>query len=226
MQKYLKTVLIRIFFGLCFLNPFASADDLNDDRSVLDRPEFDPNTPSYQLTHSTYSIGVRFGLHGFPNSADLGDLYQGYGEWVMPFQSAGVFSVGAHLGVFALRELGTALPYPNYQNMLSGFQLRYQLKIWPNQIIVPTAQLEADYYHFVLPSGTSPSSLNGTNFGASYGVFLNLGWFDPITAKDAFQSLRLTKTYLTVEVKPTTLKTDLFKLNGSLILFGMRTEFY
>ena len=228
MQNYLKTVLIGIFLGLNFISASASAndmkdEDLNDTRSILDKEEYDSTNPTYIHATSHVAIGLRFALHGVPGDSAIGDLYQFYAEWVLPFQRMGIFSVGGNLGVFALHEPDTALPYPNYLNALLGGQARYQLKFTPNQLIVPTAEIELDYYRFLKPDGQS--YLSGINVSPSFGVFINMGWIDSVTAKDAYENIGLSKAYLTLEVKPMKLSTDYFSLSGAAYLFGIRTEF-
>ena len=223
MKKHLKSILLALSFGLNFV-AFSgwAATDPNDDRSILDQPGYNSDTPVYTLAPSRYAAGIKIAIHGFPYSSALGDIYELYGDWILPYQKAGVISFGGDLGIFAMRELLTAFPYPNYLNSIIGGHARYQLRLTPYQLIVPTVSLEYMYYRLMKPDN---SYLTGTNVGASFGVFINLGWLDRATARDAYQSLGMTKSYFTAEIKNATFSNTSFILNGSFWLFGLRTEF-
>ncbi len=225
MGKNLKTLLFGIFLGLNLVASSAHADqpDPNDERSVLDKETFNEEVHPYERSISRAAAGFRASIHDVPSSGALGDLYQIYGEWVMPFQTLGLFSLGGSLGIYALHEPQTTFPYPDYQNFFPGLYLRYQLAFKKYQPVIPTAAIEVNYYRFGLPNNNE--SATGTVVSPSFGVFINMGWLDPLTAKDAYESINLSRAYLTLEVKPATFNTEFFKFSGTFWTFGVRLEF-
>ena len=105
-----------------------------------------------------------------------------------------------------------------------GGILRYQLKVFKNQIIVPTAALSFDHYR--IPNGSSLIQMpNGNLMGFSYGAMLNLSWIDQVTARDAYRTLGMTKAYLTAEIYNTEFQNPVFSLIPEFYVFGVRLEF-
>ena len=218
-------------FGIAFFSSFTAlcpkvhAQDLNDDRTILDREEYDGEHPWHQLAPSRWSMSLRGAFAKFPSSSAIGGSDQFLIEWVLPFQKTGLFSVGGHLGTLPLTAPDSIVIQRSfYPNTTAGFQLRYQLKIAPSQWFVPTLSAEWDYIR-IKALQTGYDQLTNSVIGFSAGFFLDLGLIDPSTASSAYQSLGLTKTYLTAEIHPLSITTPIFNLSGSLWYFGIRTEF-
>lgn len=200
----------------------ALAEEVDPDY-IIDRPDYITGEPWYQTAKSAWSIGVRTGLDDFPSSSAQGDLFQITGDWVIPWQTLGIFSVGPQLAILNLRApvVGTV---SDPLNVMLGATIRYQLKFIKNQPIVPTVALSWDYYRLKSAFPVAPHATgNGISF--SGGVLLNLGWIDRETAKEAFQSLGMTRAYLSAEVQSTAFKNTVFSRDALFFLFGIRFEF-
>jgi hypothetical protein len=228
-SSFVFATILGIAFFVSVGSVYTRADIDKDDQSILDRPEYDEEHPWYQVAPSRWSVGLRVAIDSFPFQSGIGNNYQVYGEWVLPFQKAGLFSVGGHISTVPLnigsRGLSTAsVPYPNFLSMLGGLQARYQLRLMKNQFLVPTAALEWDYFRIVVSKDRNEDSI-GSVFGASFGVMVNLGWIDRGTAREAYATLGMTRTYLTLEVRPFTVNTSTLKLTGNFFFSGLRFEF-
>ena len=64
---------------------------------------------------------------------------------------------------------------------------------------------------------------SGTSFSA--GLLLSLGWIDRETAKEAFQTLGMTRAYLSAELQSTSFNNTVFNREALFYLFGIRFEF-
>ena len=231
MRNLLHFIFLLLSFETATLGFFSysarAADkvDLNDPRSSVEREEYSEEQQHYQMAPSRWSVGFRMAQDSFPTKAALGQLFQFYGEWMLPFQKVGLFSVGAHLSSFPIRARNTQLPYAIYENMLNGLQFRYQYKFSANPLLVPIAGLSLDYFRIRRNQLSPDVQLSGITFGLGAGIMLNLGFLDSSTAREAYQSINLTKAYLTAEIQTVSASTDLINISGNLYLFGLRTEF-
>jgi len=191
--------------------------------SILDDPQYDPTIPWYQSVKSQWGIQLRMAQNRFPIQEGNGNLYQLGIEWMVPFQKIGIFSIGVNGGFLKLVAPTTSLSN-NLFNPIVGGQVRYQLKFFSNQPIVPTGAVTYDYYQL---KNSSPVATNasGSQLGLSYGLMLNLSWIDQVTARGAYQSLGLTKFYLTGEIFQSEFTNAVFYLNSKFYLFGIRAEF-
>jgi len=202
----------------------ALAEDGNPAGSILDDPNYDPNLPWYQSLKSNWGIQIRTGINGFPSADGNGNLYLFSYEWMIPFQKAGIFSLGANLGLLPLQAPTTSIVSSNLLNPFVGAQLRYQLKVFKNQPLVPTGALTYDYYR-IKNNNPVLNFVSGFQIGYSFGLMLNLTWIDQMTARDAHRSIGLTKAYLTAEIFQSEFQNAAFYLNSRFYLFGLRTEF-
>ena len=191
--------------------------------SILDDPQYDPSIPWYQSVKSQWAFQLRMAQNRFPISEGNGNLYQLGVEWMIPFQKIGIFSMGANGGILQLVAPTTSLSTNSFNPFVGG-QLRYQLKFFNNQPIVPTGAVTYDYYQL---KNLSPVATNasGSQVGFSYGVMLNLSWIDQVTSRGAYQSIGLTKFYLTGEIFQSEFSNAVFFLNSKFYLFGIRAEF-
>ncbi len=210
---------------LLALVPFsdrALAEEVDPDY-IIDRADYITGEPWYQTAKSAWSIGIRAGLDDFPSSSAQGDLFQLSTDWIIPWQSIGVFSVGPQFAVLNLRSpvVGTV---SDPLNLMLGATLRYQLKIMKNQPLVPTVALSWDYYRLKSAFPVAPYA-TGSGISFSAGLLLSLGWIDRETAKEAFQTLGMTRAYLSAELQSTSFNNTVFNREALFYLFGIRFEF-
>ena len=212
-----------MFVGLTLSAPLVRAEAVDPDY-IVDREDYSPDHPWYQTAKSTWSMGVRVGLNGFPSSAANGNLYQFNFDWVIPFQKIGVFSIGSDLGILQLRTANSAVDTSQISNGVAGAHLRYQLKLFPVQPLVPTASIGVDYYRLKsnLPAASYATE---AQVNTTFGLLFNLGWIDGHTAKEAFQSSGMTKTYILAELNMRKFANPVFSLDGKFYLLGVRVEF-
>ncbi len=222
MVKPLSALLAIIgFLGFFFAPEEARSEEEGPPQSILDDPDYDPSMPWYQSLRSGWALQFRTALRNFPTSGASGNLFQLSGEWVVPFQKAGIFSIGGTFG--GISDLQNGFTAQQVFPMVGGV-LRYQLKLFKNQPLVPTAALSYDYYR--IPNGGSLSQMpDGSQMGFSYGVMLNLSWIDQVTARDAYRTLGMTKAYLTAEIFETEFQNSVFSLIPNFYVFGLRLEF-
>ena len=211
---------LLLFFAFCALiHPcFARADAENG--------TFEDAQSKYQVASSHWAVGFRVALNSVPFSSAVGDSYQFFGEWVIPYQQMGIFSLGGHLGAFPINTqntTGSYIPYPNFESAMGGFQFRYQLKFFKQQLFIPTVSGEWDFYRFVI--GSDRAAAVGPTLGANIGFMINLGWLDRRTAMEDYQAASLTRTYFTFEVHPLQIANYNLNLSGNLFYFGVRFEF-
>jgi hypothetical protein len=227
--------------GIILLSSFglnSARADAPSDISPLDKPDYNPDHDQYERSPSRYAFGLRLALDSFPILTASGNSYQFFGDWVLPFKAAGLLSVGAHLGFLPIvaRNSGvTGIPYPNYGSAMGGLQFRYQMLWTQNQLLVPTAAVEADYYRIVTNSVTTTDSngkdttaittTSGMALGVDLGLMINLGKIDGATARDAYQTISLTRAYLTLEWHPLKISNDVVDLSGNFFYTGLRMEF-
>lgn len=218
----LRVLLIPMLLALVPFSGLALAEEVDPDY-IIDRPDYITGEPWYQIAKSTWSIGLRAGLDDFPSSVAQGDLFQLSGDWIIPWQTLGLFSVGPQIAVLNLRSpvVGTV---SDPLNLMLGATIRYQLKIMKNQPLVPTIAVSWDYYRLKSAFPVAPYATGG-GVSFSAGALLNLGWIDRETAKEAFQSLGMTRAYLSAEVQSTAFKNTVFSNEALFYLFGIRFEF-
>jgi len=208
----------------------ARADsDPNPDLSPLDRPDYDPDHAFYQIAPSRWAMGLRAAINAFPFNSAVGNSYQLFGEWVLPFQNMGLFSLGGHFGSFPIntsgQNLATYIPV-NYSSMMGGLQFRYQFRYSKFQLFVPTVAIEPDYYAIRLGSnGPNTTTTTGIIFSFDAGFMINMGWIDRDTARDAYQTIALTRSYLTFEIHPLSISDSNISVSGTFFYSGLRLEF-
>lgn len=190
---------------------------------LVDRKDFEPGSPYYLNIRSRWAVGFRFALTKIPVPGALGNTFQLFGEYMIPFWSFGYISGGVHLGSLPLQLVSADLPYPNYGNSIMGAQVRYQLKFSKAPLIVPIVGFEWEFYK-IKESSTNDNILSGFDFGLSAGVMINMGFIDRITERDAHNSIGLTRAYATFELRAANLNNTLFALAGNYWLWGIRLE--
>ncbi|MBU6153584.1 MAG: hypothetical protein KGP28_04715 [Bdellovibrionales bacterium] len=218
---------ILILLGMTLFSTLLSVPDVvwaeedSPPQSILDDPDYDPSIPWYQSLKSGWGLHLRTAIRNFPSPGASGNLFQLSGEWILPFQKAGLFSIGGTLG--GVMDLQSGFGIYSLFPMVGGV-LRYQLKVFKNQPLVPTFAVSYDYYR--IPNGADLiQTPDGNQAGFSYGIMLNLSWLDQVTARDAYRSLGMTKAYLTAEIFNTEFQNAVFSLIPEFYVFGLRLEF-
>ena len=184
----------------------------------------DESVPAYLKASPRWAFGLRLAFSDFPIKGGLGDSFQLFTDYMLPSIKVGTLSFGIHLGSFPIYAPDTGLPYPVYENYSVGAQGRFQLKFMQRQLIIPTAAVEWDYFS-LKEYDTGAGQLTGSSVGVSLGAMLSMGYFDPGTARQSFEGLGMTDTYLTAEMRTANISTTLFDLSGSFWYFGIRLEF-
>ena len=221
------------FFSVIELSLVAQADEteVNPNRTVelnkdsdflIDHPDYDQENPHYRRLPSRMAFGFRCAIYGIPYHDALGSTYQLFGEYVLPWQTLGSFSLGMHVGSFPLYAPQAGIPNRQFENAIAGAIFRYQFRYAYQQLIVPTGALEWEYYRI---QKSAAGSISGSDFGLSAGLMLNLGFIDRETEFNAYESIGLVRSYFTSEVRTANLKNDVFVLNGLYWLWGIRLEF-
>jgi hypothetical protein len=213
----LETILgvKKTFLVFALLSNFASfshAVDIKGD--ILDQEDYDPDTPYYQIMPPSWAFGFRASIQDFPVKSSTGNIYEFLAEWLIPFQKAGIVSIGAHLGVAPF----SGSDYGNYKY---GGLVRYQLNFLKNQIIVPTAALVYDGFSVKDSTG---KAIGFSNVGPLFGALLNLGFFDSSTARDGFESIGLLRSYLSIELRPLSISNSALVTSDPFWYLGVRLE--
>jgi hypothetical protein len=108
-----------------------------------------------------------------------------------------------------------------------GFQVKYQLRLYPGQPIVPVVGYFADLF---LYSFSGPNSTGGTLSGRSWiqgpmaGVWLLINWMEPAASRDLYINSGFSRSYLTFEARQMSSGGPSFAVTGSTYLFGLRVE--
>ena len=219
----LKNFLFLLAFLIAIPLSFTPSAHAQSDESILDDPHYDPSHPYYQSLRPTWAFGLRAAFSKFPVKGALGNTYQIYGEYLIPYQDFGILSFGPHVGSFPIYVPDAGIPTDQFQNAVAGAALRYQLKFMTNQWVVPMAALEWEYYRIKESLGND-NVFTGSNFGLSAGILINLGILDEVTSRDAYQSIGLLRTYFSAELRSVNINNSLFSLTGNYWLFGLRME--
>lgn len=180
---------------------------------IVDRPDYDPNTPYYQILPPGWAFGTRV---SFKSATFPAGIFELFAEKLLHYQKLGVFSVGVHL---ATAPLG----WSRYENLKYGALIRYQLHFMKNQIIVPT--LAFVYDSFRLKDNNNAFQTSSSS-GIMFGGMLNLGFFDSETARQGHESMGLLRSYLTLELRPSVsiFPGQQIALSGNIIYAGIRLE--
>ena len=217
---------LSLSVAFCIKPAQAETDEeLNNPHSPLDRGDEVGDHYPYLTAHSHWSVGFRVAASGFPTQSALGFVYQFTGEWILPFQKWGLFSVGGNFGSFPLNAANTELPYPMFRNVIGGLQFRYQLKYTDYQLVVPTAYVGMNYYRILRNSRAESEYVMAYGPGLGIGLMLNLGMLDSATARESYQSIGLSRAYLTAELQTISVAADVLTIDGTLYLLGIRLEF-
>jgi hypothetical protein len=192
---------------MAIFSSLAYAEDAVTD--IVDRSDYDPNTPYYQIMPPSWAFGLRA-----TNAPPL-RVFEIFGEKLLHYQKLGVFSLGASLGT-APTSLG------QYENLKYSLFLRYQLHFMKNQILVPTVAFAYEGFRLKDPGNNVQSA---SSVGVIFGAMLNLGFFDSETARHGHESMGLLRSYLTAEYRPQfSISNSALALTANLLYLGLRLE--
>lgn len=102
MNLNLAAMLVTLFV----LSPCAQGQEVSDPDSN------EINHKAYETVEPTKAFGARIALNAFPIKTAIGSTYQIYGEYILPFHTLGLVSIGAHGGLFPLVTLDNSLIPP------------------------------------------------------------------------------------------------------------------
>jgi hypothetical protein len=218
-----STYMVSVLLGCLLFGPLNVRAETEDPEEVMirDQENYDSSVPYAEHFPSHWAVALRVALHNFPMSRALGDIYQLQGEYLLPFQKAGVFGLGAHLGVLNF-HVSDRLPN-DPRNFGAGVHFRYLLRFMKNQLFVPTAALELTMLR--IRGVDDQGWLTTSNFGVSLGVMLSLGFFDQKEATEGYLSSGLKRSYLTLEMRPQKISDPTIEIDGTSYFMGLRLEF-
>ncbi|MFN7685618.1 MAG: hypothetical protein ACK5QT_09430 [Oligoflexia bacterium] len=199
----------------------ASADDATGQspqkRSGIDHsiPYYLQKRPTWAFQFSgswTQALGseARAGNSSLTSSrsGELAIEYQP--PWV---QALGVLSGGVHVRYHSASAAKRLLGY--------GGRLAYQAKWFTNQWVVPVAGYSLDQVYYELNSGAQGTLANP---GIFYGLRFFLSAADPGAAAELYNSLGVTRTYLSVELFDRQASNADLTLSGRTLAIGLRME--
>lgn len=178
--------------------------------------------PLYQLAKPSWSFGFRAALADIPFNTALGNTYQIFADKII-FSKSGAMLLGIHGGLIPFKVKGSVTPEASITNWIAGGHLRYQFAFSNNQIIVPVVGAEYEIFSLKKAVGMQ-ERLMPTAFGFLAGLMVSLSWIDNMTARDAYDSIGLVRSYLTLEVRTTSFTTETFDASGAYYMFGVRLE--
>jgi hypothetical protein len=143
-------------------------------------------------------------------------------DYQPPFlQFLGVIDLGIQGGIFN----NAALTETAFTWYYLGVQVRYQLKVFREQPIVPVAGFEYIWTHFNLNTGDVGS---GIASGPFFGAWLLMNFFDEGDAAQMYVNNGISRTYVVAELHEQTLTSTQdsnVSASGQSLFFGLRFEF-
>jgi hypothetical protein len=180
-----------------------------------------------QLTGSHSALGG-----GYVSASTQGNQVRGltvHGEWQPEWiQAIGVLGIGPSLGLYPIVDGGSIRPTGGSgidigSNWSVGGQVRYQLRLFHEQPLVPVAGYALDYlsYHLPYVGTTGRMLIKGPFFGAM--LFLN--FLEPSAAVDNYVTNGISRTYLVAELRIPTGGDGTVEVGDKSYFFGLRFEF-
>lgn len=214
-------VFVSIAVGLLPIPSAFAEPEAKEEAAATESEDYDTGMPYAENLPSEWALALRVALQNFPMARSLGDIYQFQAEYLLPFQKAGVFALGAHIGILNL-QVSDRLPV-DARNLGAGVHARYLLRFMKNQLFVPTAALELTMLR--IRGVDNQGWLTTTNAGVSLGVMMSLGFFDQKEATEGYLSSGLKRSYLTLEMKPQKISDPTIEIDGTSYFMGLRLEF-
>lgn len=223
--------------GLTTLTPFqAHAAKYSDEtRAEEIRKKGDPRIPGYQKTKPSWAFAITSSLRplGEQNFLPLtaeeskkGTTLRGLSaqfEWQPKFvQAIGVLGIGVSAGAYRFFDLATTKPaVPTWPLYSVGGQIRYQLRVFREQPIVPMFGYSAEFNRVLLRSMQGNFLTHGWVAGA--GLLLNI--FEPSAAANFYARSGISRSYLVAELRNMTSNDPVLSFSGRSLFFGLRMEF-
>lgn len=191
----------------------------------------DPRVPLYKLHRPT--VGVSLNLTHLPLGSESSfstlptETFRGgqfQVEWQPRFiQRLGVLGLGPSLGVYySVNNNGSGGFQAVFRNWSAGAQVRYQLRYFREQFLVPMAGYAFEYLTYSVvdgPKGHVP--IQGPFFG---GMFL-LNVVEPDAAAEFFADKGVSRSYLLAEARMLAGQDANISIEGLSYFFGVRVEF-
>lgn len=106
-----------------------------------------------------------------------------------------------------------------------GLSLKYQFRYMRNQIVVPFVGYESQVIRYRFSDATGLGSGQTKAAGPSFGLMVNLNWFEPPAAHTFYSEDGIRRTYLLAEVKRLTTEEEALSALANALYFGLRMEF-
>jgi hypothetical protein len=137
-------------------------------------------------------------------------------------QKFGVFGFGPSFNL----SPPPVFPGEKKYNLVYGFsvgaQVRYQLKFWDTQPVVPMVAYSGEYYRYKIRTGGANGFIAR---GPILGVWIHLNALDDAAARTAFFESGIVRSYLVVELRRLTGGDGMVSLNSSAYYSGIRLEY-
>jgi hypothetical protein len=137
------------------------------------------------------------------------------------FQGLGVFSLGLTGGLNYMSDSSSVLSRA-WSIWQMGGEVRYQLRYFREQPLVPFLGYEAGLLSYRLQSGASGRPVVQ---GPVYGLMILLNFFEPDAAAEFYIRQGVSRTYLVAEAKSLTGSDSSISISGRTYFFGLRFEF-
>jgi hypothetical protein len=211
----------------------SDAPSWNGDGTSAKR--WDRSIPMYDRENPNWGIDIHGSLQALgatgitTANAATGEIDHdirnfGFGVEYEPefLQSLGVVSIGPSANLYVASPSGS-LTSGSFSILSGGMSLKYQLKFWRGQPLVPFFGYEIQMikYRFAVEEiGSGITTAQGPVFGA----MLLLNWMEPSAAHSLWADTGIKRTYLVGEMKMLTAGEPLLSVDGQALYFGLRME--
>jgi hypothetical protein len=211
-----------------FSSPAPESPPREEQASVA-RPGRDPRTPAFHYIRPAWSFELEGSLKAFgktpgiPNlgTSDVRGLSMQF-DWQPTFiQSYGILGLGPRITWYPVMPTGAAV-YSLGGIFSAGGQVRYQLRFFREQPLVPVAGYAVEYVHYSLANGQSGGV---TASGVFLGGQLLLNVFDPRGASEFFVNTGVLRSYIVAEYRTLTGSDANINLSGQSWFLGLRFEY-
>lgn len=212
---------------LAFLITFSALVAHAEDS--LSTAEIDPRIPRFTLERPNWGFSHGISLRALGDASQVGDVVlNDHPVWGVNFQADYQPKWFQVLGVLGL-GLSYNVYYPNpYTDILSspaglmsvGAQVRYQLRFFREQWVVPYAGFSFEYVRYAIPEGVGYASLTAPFFGGM--LLLNI--FEPSQAGEFYSAHGVLRSYLFGEMKMLSGNSADVSFSGTALYSGIRLE--
>lgn len=186
--------------------------------------KYDPRIPRYQQERPNTALQVSGSMKAFSdsNQTDATKLanFQILFEWQPEaLQAAGVFGIGLNANIYLGVGLDSVSPPSIYSG---GAQVRYQMRYFREQPIVPMASYVGQYMSYKFGGGGSGTMLM---HGPVLGAMILLNFFDQQTASEFYVEQGVNRSYLVAEYSLMKGDDGNLSVTGKSLFFGLRFEY-